>query len=60
MWIERKDDGRAAKIARFREQALDQAGVAMMDAVEVPDRERAALQIVGEVVEGAEETQGWG
>ena len=58
MWIERKDDRRAADLARPNQEPFDNPCVSAMDAVKVADRHRAAAKIVRQVVEGAQETHG--
>src|SRR5947207_11894892 len=58
MRIEREDDRGAADFACVDKQPLDETSMPAMDAVEVADGDGAGTKIGGQVVEGAEETQG--
>ena len=54
MRVEGEHHGRAADAAGHGEQIGDDPGVTPMDAVEIPDRDGAAAESLGQRFQGAE------
>jgi hypothetical protein len=58
MRIERENDGRPADCFRRGDEALDQAGVAAMHAVEIADGHGGSAKLGREIVEAVEDFHG--